>query len=469
MRGDDASMIDGPSFSFWQAGMLSWDVALAARAPRAALAARRTQRLAALMSAARGSAFYRERFARHGQAFDAQPPVTKAELMERFDDWACDRRITRAAVEDFMSDPARIGLPFAERYTVWQSSGSSGIGGVFVQDEAAMRVYDVLEALRRPVAPQRWLDPAMLGERIAFVGATGGHFASIVSIERLRRGQPGMAQRLRAFSFLDPMPRLLAALQAWRPTILATYPSAAVMLADEAAQGRLALPLREVWTGGEALGENLRGLVAQGFGCPVLASYGASEFMALASECPHRRLHLNSDWVILEPVDERGRALPPGRSGHTTLLTNLANHVQPLIRYDLGDRVRLFDEPCACGSALPVVEVEGRVDDALRVRGDGGDDLSLPPLALTTVIEDEAGCFDFQLVQRGPRSLRLTLAGAVDDAALVRAREALRGYLRGRGADAVRLEVRRGAAQVRGRSGKQPRVVALAPGRGRGS
>jgi hypothetical protein len=50
-------------------------------------------------------------------------------------------------------------------------------------------VYDALEALRRPVLrPFRsFFDPLGIGERIAFVGATGGHFASTVSVERLRR------------------------------------------------------------------------------------------------------------------------------------------------------------------------------------------------------------------------------------------------------------------------------------------
>jgi phenylacetate-CoA ligase len=47
-----------------------------------------------------------------------------------------------------------------------------------------------MEDLRRFTADrlmQRLLDPWYLGERIVFVGATSGHFASTVSAERLRR------------------------------------------------------------------------------------------------------------------------------------------------------------------------------------------------------------------------------------------------------------------------------------------
>ncbi len=50
------------------------------------------------------------------------------------------------------------------------------------------------------------------------------------------------------------------------------------------------------------------------------------------------------------------------------VLTNLANTVQPLIRYDLGDQVTMQTERCMCGSPLPVIEVQGRQDAA---GGDG--------------------------------------------------------------------------------------------------
>ena len=61
-----------------------------------------------------------------------------------------------------------------------------------MQDAQATAVYDALEALHRHrLRPlQRLFDPLYLSERLAFDGATGGHFASVVSIERLRRLNP---------------------------------------------------------------------------------------------------------------------------------------------------------------------------------------------------------------------------------------------------------------------------------------
>ena len=146
----------------------------------------------------------------------------------------------------------------------------------------------------------------------------------------------------------------------------------------------------------------------------------------------------------------------------TTLLTNLANHVQPLIRYDLGDRVTVHAAPCACGSALPVIDVQGRSDHALRLgRSDRHAALVLP-LALSTVLEDEAGLFDFQLVQLGPAEvlLRTGLEGDAGHAALSRAREVLAAFLARQGAAGVTIQCREGEPARPSASGKIRRIVA---------
>ena len=456
-----------PPFDPARTAAVTADVVVAAGAGAAALAGRRARRLAELLAAAaRGSRLYRDLLKGRDPgavALEDLPIARKPDLMRRFDDWVADPALHLDALSRFTADPARIAEPFLGRYVVWESSGSQGQPGVFVQDAAAMAVYDALEALRRPLLRplQRMLDPWQLGERTVFVGATGGHFASTVSIERLRRLNPLLAQRLSSVSFMQPAGALVAELNALAPTIITTYPSAAVLLADERASGRLMFAPREVWTGGETLSAAMRRHVEQAFGCPVVESYGASEFLSLACSCRLGHMHLNSDWAILEAVDDRGRAVAHDHAGATTLLTNLANHVQPLIRYDLGDRVTFCAEACACGSSLPVIRVQGRSDDTLRLGPKGA--VSVLPLALVTVLEDEAGLFDFQLLQQGPAELllRTGLAGAPADALLRRARIALGSFLTQQGARGVRIRCRSAEPGRPGRSGKVQRVVAM--------
>ena len=460
-----------PALDYLISGSVALDVALASKASREALDDRRAARLGRLLgTASQTSPLYRKLL--HGRdtaslSLGDLPIMHKAQLMHRFDDWVGDPKLKLDALRYFVADHSRRAQPYLERYVVWESSGSTGVPGIFVQDAHAMAVYDALEALRRPVLRpmQRLLDPLGLSERIAFVGALDGHFASTVSIERLRRLNPAMSSQIHCISFLQPVDAIVRELNALAPTVIATYPSAAVLLAEERAAGRLAVSPQEVWTGGEDLSPAKRRFVQQAFGCLVANSYGASEFLALASECALGHLHLNSDWAILESVDSHGHAVPEGKAGATTLLTNLANLVQPLIRYDIGDRVTVHAGTCECGSALPVIEVQGRSEETLQLGRAGACSVSVLPLALTTVLEEDAALFDFQVVQRGATDLllRTGLHGAVGELALQRARRVLGDFLQAQGAVGVRIHCLAGEAIHCSRSGKIKRVVVAPP------
>ena len=447
---------------------VSMDVLACGRATAQALVARQQSRLRHLLVAAmRDSRFYRDHL--HGMQpgntpLARLPSVSRHDLMDRFDDWVTDPQLTLRELRAFSADPERIGEPYLGEYLVWESSGTSHEPGIFVQNAQTMAVYDALETLRRsnPRPLQRWLDPLALAERIAFVGATSGHFASFVSVQRLRELHPWLAPSLRSFSLLQSTRSLVDELNAFAPTVIATYPTAAALLADAAACGALHFAPKEVWTGGETLSASVRRRLELSLGCAVRNSYGASEFMSIAWECDQHRLHVNADWVILEPVDEQGQPMPFEEFSCTTLLTNLANLVQPLIRYDLGDRVKLHREACACGCTLPVIEVEGRQDDALVMAGRDGQPVTLLPLALTTVLEDQAGVFDFHVRQRDDRTLvlRLPMQGSDGAVAVARCRAVLKKFALEQELKPIHVLGELGQAVPRGRSGKAKRIVA---------
>lgn len=439
--------------------------------------AQREARLRRLLAAAfEGSPLYRERLGRQRASAPTTlaelAPIDKAELMQRFDDWATDRAITRAGVEAFVADPARVADAYLGRYLVWTSSGTSGAPGLFVQDEAALAAYDALDLLRfhghsvGALPGASWLP----GQRYAFVAATGGHFAGVVSIERLRRISAQISPLLgwlrpavQVFSVQQPLPQLLAQLQAFAPTVLISYPSSADLIAHSVAEGRAALRLREVWVGGEQLCAEQRARITRVFGCRIRNNYGASECYSIAWECARGHLHLNDDWVILEPVDDADRPVPPGEASHAVLLTNLANRTQPLLRYRLGDSLRWLPGRCACGSGLPAIEVQGRADHTLLLVDASGDQHRLLPLALMTVIEEGAQLTQFQLLATGPQRLELRLEEGVADAAaaFARAHAALGTYLAEQGLANVRVVRGREPPRCHAHSGKLSRVLAL--------
>ncbi|MBI2858574.1 MAG: phenylacetate--CoA ligase family protein, partial [Chloroflexi bacterium] len=374
---------------------------------------KQTERLYRLFSEARAHSAYYARLYKglsERPALSQLPAVTKPELMDHFDDWVTDPGIKKAAVSSFVDDPAKIGRRFLGRYLACRSSGVTGQPGIFVHDRHAETVYRALTIMRgyvpwlrglvRPCAP--W------GMRIAAIIVTGGHYAALVWIG-MSAGLAPFARRgrLRILSVTDPVPELVGALNEFQPAAIIGYPSALSALALQQRGGRLKISPVVLVTGGESMDREQREMVSRTFGCPVHDTYAASEFFGIAFDCRYGNLHYNSDWLILEPVDAHNNPVPAGQASATVLLTNLANRVQPLLRYDLGDSVTIPGSPCPCGSPLPVVQVEGRRDDVLSFQGEDGVPVRLMPLALGTIAEETPGVKRVQLIQTGPATLRV--------------------------------------------------------------
>lgn len=400
-----------------------------------------------------------------GVKLAALPVTHKRQLMARFDDWLTDRDVRRRDVERFMADRTRIGERYLGRYVVWKSSGSTGEPGIYLQDDEALAIYDALVAvqLARPDLSARsmagWFT---LGGRAALVAATGDHFASIASWERVCRAAPGL--QAAGFSITQPLDQLVADLNAFAPAFLASYSTMLTLLADEQAAGRLRVRPQLVWSGGELMTPSAHASLEQRFGCPVINEYGTSECLSIAFGCSAGWLHVNADWVLLEPVDRHYCPVPPGEPSHTALVTNLANRVQPIIRYDLGDSVVMQAGRCACGNLLPSIRVHGRCDDVLTVVDESGRDVQLLPMALTTVVEEATGRHRFQIVRLGSRCLGLRLdpseAPQHRDRTFGRAARALHEYLGRQGAPSVQVQLCSEAPLRDAVTGKLSQVVA---------
>lgn len=378
------------------------------------IAAARIRRFTELTRFARAhSSFYRTAWRTLPQrdlSLHELPIVTKRDLMMQFDDWVTDQTVTRDGVNEFAADKHRIGERFLDRFVVWKSSGSTGEPGIFIQDDSALSCYDALLTVQlrstNAANPYLWTGLTQ-GGGAALVTAIDDHFASIASWRRACRAMPW--SHAKAFSVMDPLDKLVGELNAYQPAFLASYPTTLALLAAEKTAGRLSIAPTYIWSGGEYLADGVRARIETAFGSRLINEYGASECLSIAYSCDAGTLHLNADWVILEAVDRDYRPVQPGEPSHTVLLTNLANRIQPIIRYDLGDSITLGVGRCACGSALPSLTVEGRHDDMLALRSSNGSRVRLSPLALTTVVEEVLACRRFQIVQTGPALIALRL------------------------------------------------------------
>ena len=117
------------------------------------------------------------------------------------------------------------------------------------------------------------------------------------------------------------------------------------------------------------------------------------------------------------------------------LITNLANRIQPFIRYELTDRVIVHDEKCACGRTSRWVEIEGRTDDILEF----GEGVRIAPMSLYKILEEVPGMSRFQLIQRASDTLELRLIAEDKNASFIRAEKALTKYLAEKGAKSIKI------------------------------
>jgi len=396
------------------------------------------------------SAFYRKLYASLPRGVDdlqTLPHVAKRDLMAEFEAWTTDPVATRETAEAFVGDTALIGRLYLDRHVAFATSGTTGRPAIFLHDRDAVAVYLALAAARRlpSLLSPGSIWPFLAGAgRTATIVTTGGHFTSSVVESIARKRFPRISGRNRLYSLLAPLPDLVAALNEFRPAIVGSYPTALFLLAGEQAAGRLRIRPAVALSGAERLSAAARQRITEAFHCPVRDTYAASEFMGIAFDCRFGRLHVNADWLILEPVDAEFRPVPPGEASFSSLLTNLANRVQPLIRYDLGDSITVAPAPCPCGSPLPVIRVEGRCDEILSLETPAGEMRALLPLVLATVVEEVPGVGCYQVIQRGPRRLCLRIDEApgaarldVCDGVVRRLRE----YLSGQGLPTVHVHV----------------------------
>lgn len=362
------------------------------------------------------------------------PVMTKADMMAEFGDVVTDRRLTRAVVEDSLAATGSEARVLLGRYFCLATGGSSGRRGVFVSDVPAMTEF--ISLLMRPAIA-----------RMATVGRPGAGPADAtrppaaapppLTIGFVAAASPvhatGLVSRLMAGSpaTFIPVPvtlrlaEIVSRLNDAQPPLLYGYPSMLARLAREQQAGRLRIAPTSITCTSETLLPEYRAAIAAGFAVPIVNSFGSTEGLVGVSDPDTEAITLASDGCITEFVDERDRPVPPGTASAKILVTNLYNHVQPLIRYEMGDSCTRLPESPAHGHTLATVD--GRADEILHYAA-----ADVHPLALRSVLVTGRGIADYQVRQTragiqvsvlrdAPADLavlRAGLAGALADAGL---------------------------------------------------
>ncbi len=276
------------------------------------------------------------------------PPMTRADLMENWDDIVIYPSLGLELVEEHLKGPSGDSYLYDSFHAV-ATSGRGEQRGVFVYD------WDGWIANFAGSARWRLRNRGRALEKVRPVVASvhdGGRSHIHPALHKCFS-----LGSFHPLSTDEPLERLVEGLRALQPHVLLGRPSVLRELAREARAGRLRIRPRYVSSSGEPLTPELRSDIEEAFDAHVNDAWCASEAMPLGQSCSSGAgLHVSDDLVILEPVDARGERVKPGRRSHRVYLTNLFNLALPLIRYELDDQVALASEPCPCGSAYTLVE-----------------------------------------------------------------------------------------------------------------
>jgi phenylacetate-CoA ligase len=213
------------------------------------------------------------------------------------------------------------------------------------------------------------------------------------------------------------MDRMVGELNAFKPVILEANPSFLARLSRHIVRRRLRVPSPAIII---LTYENPsilhRRQISRAFDAPIASSYGATEAGYVFMECEAGRLHqvTESCHVDFLPFKAEHGGPDVGR----ILVTTFDNPWRSLVRFDIGDIVRLdAAAPCPCGrhEGLTLLSVEGRTV-SLTLTPDGS---AVTQGAVDRALGTVRGLGEYQLLQTASSAYRLRFVPGGDEPRLV--------------------------------------------------
>lgn len=353
--------------------------------------------------------FYARRFAGFNlDDWEYLPTTDKAAMMAHFGDFNTVRIGRDEALQTALrAEQSRDFAPTLGPVTVGLSSGTSGHRGLFLvsRQETAAWAGTILARVL-PGIPKS-------GYRVAlFLRSNSNLYERLGALRRVR---------FRWFDLMSETSTAVAGLNEYTPDLLVGPPSLLLMLANEKEANRLRIHPERLLSVAEVLEEQDKTRLEAVFGVPVGQIYQCTEGL-LAVSCPYGGLHVQEDLIALQY--ERADKDNPLRA--TPLVTDLWRRTQPVIRYRLGDVLRLTSPkipPCLCGSTFRRLDaIEGRADDVCYFPQVSSPELRavFPDTIRRMVLLADAPIRDYRAEQDKPGHLRVFLE--VDNAQFNKAR-----------------------------------------------
>ena len=258
------------------------------------------------------------------------PVLTKTMAMENFDDIVTDRRITKKAIEEFVtasSDPREL---FLNKYTALVTSGSSGEEGYFVshfrdtvRGLSSISPTTLSKKISLLINYFLWSFRERKKPSVAFYGNISGHYAGYDSAIKW----PKLLFNTKGFEINEAVSKTVDSMNEFQPNILCGYTTMLKILAEEKINNNLNIsPQVIIATAETVTKEDLVFLNKVFPSSHVMSLYASSEHGNMGrSNRDKETMSLFDSKLIFEFFEDH------------TLVTNLCNYTMPLIRYKMSD------------------------------------------------------------------------------------------------------------------------------------
>ena len=342
--------------------------------------------------------------------------------MKNFDSWITDKNISIKKINEFTKDIENVGRMIDNKYLIFKTSGSTGNPATVLYDKKNINVASSVAALRTFARKEDFKSFMKNGKRTAGVFANYGFYLACGMSRYLQLKMPRKKNKI-TIDVNKSEKQIIKELNEFNPSMLSGYPSNLALLSNFK---ELTIKPDVVITGGELLTDEIRNKLTSKFNCYVQTHYSCTEAGEIACECSKKHLHINEDWVIVEPVDKDNNPLGYGVRSDKVLITNLSNYIQPFIRYELTDRIIVHNEKGSCGKNSCWLEIEGRTDDILEFENG----ILIAPMSFYKILEEIPEIKRFQLIQKSNNKLELRLHSDNNELIFEKAKKELKEFLK---------------------------------------
>ncbi|MEG0282929.1 MAG: AMP-binding protein [Clostridia bacterium] len=373
--------------------------------------------------AKQNSPYFKDLYAGIDKDFNLEelPITNKIDMIKNFDSWITDSNISMQKIEEFTSDIENVGRMIDGKYLIFKTSGSTGNPAIVLYDKQNIGVASAVAAFRTFARKEDFKAFMKNGKRTAGVFANYGFYLACGMSRYLQLQMPRKKNKI-TVDVNASEEQIIKELNEFNPAMLSGYPSNLALLAS---LENLNIKPNVVITGGELLTDEIRKKLSDKFNCYVQTHYSCTEAGEIACECSEKHLHINEDWVIVEPVDKDNNPTRYGAFSDKVLITNLSNYIQPFIRYEVTDRIIVHNEKCKCGKSSCWLEIEGRTDDILEFENG----VLIAPMSCYKILEEIKEIVRFQLIQKSPKKLELRLVANEKEIAFDKAKKELQEFL----------------------------------------